>query len=179
MKYFIELDEKNQIISWLCSDEKPTLVNFIEIQEKAFNTLMNSGVNCYKDGKFSVKDFRTIDEKLSEIKTIKTIKINTSTKTKIISGFTSIALGVEHKYQSEEIDQLNLLDKVAAGVNQKIKCSADDGKTWELKMHTIEQLKNVLKDGSLYKNQLLESGEALKNKVRACKTLKELELVKI
>lgn len=157
------------------------LTDCIEVDEETYRTILDNGFNNYdiETETWSKKDFRTVEEILEQAKQVAINKVNNDVKTLIIAGFHSDVLGIEHKYQSEEIDQLNLLDKVAAGVNQKIKCSADDGKTWELKMHTIEQLKNVLKDGSLYKNQLLESGEALKNKVRACKTLKELELVKI
>ena len=108
---------------------------------------------------------------LQLLKDIKTNEINIACKNEIESGFVSNALGTEHTYQSEQIDQLNLIGLVASGNDDYFKA---DG---EYKLHTAEQLKQVLNDGKAYKQTLLQKVNTLKSQVVASIIAEEIEVI--
>jgi len=115
--------------------------------------------------------------KLLEIKKVTKIEeINNKCKQEIEAGFVSSALGSEHIYQSEPVDQINLISVVLAGQDSPFKCGIkDDGGNivWSYKQHTIDQLKQVLADGKAYKLALLEKANKLKEQVKNAKTVDE------
>jgi hypothetical protein len=121
--------------------------------------------------------FLTYEEKVNNLKLSKTNTINMSCKQAIESGFISAALGTEHKYESEEIDQLNLIGAVSSGISQSIKCSEDGGETWGYKIHTNTQLKTVLKDGAKIKAEYLQKASVLKEQIKNTTSLEELEQI--
>ena len=86
----------------------------------------------------------------------------------------SSALGIEHKYQSELEDQTNLIGLVASGADDVFKSgNLDiDGNvtSWEYKLHTIAELKQVLIDGKTMKQTALAKYYTLKAEVEACTT---------
>lgn len=153
----------------------------IEVSESVYREILDNEFNFYdtETKTFSKKDFRTVDEILNQLKIEKIEKVNSDIKALILSGFTSSALGDSHKYQSDETDQLNLIGAVTSGVDQAFKCSSDDGITWEWKLHTIEQLQTVLKDGAIYKNKLLEDASILKSQIQTCITLEGLSAIEV
>jgi len=124
----------------------------------------------------SVKDFRT----LAELKASKTSEINSACSKAITSGFTSSALGTPHTYQSEQTDQLNLIGVVTAGQDDYFKCGITDANgnvTWNYELHTIVQLQQVLADGKVHKQGLLQKANTLKAQVTGATTVKDVEAV--
>jgi len=108
-------------------------------------------------------------------------EINSACKKDIIGGFLSSALGSEYIYQSEPVDQINLMGVVIAGNDSIFKCGEKNSEgniTWSYKKHTIDQLKQVLSDGKKHKLALLEKANDLKNKVRNAKTVDEVKNIK-
>jgi len=103
-----------------------------------------------------------------------TEKINMACESAIVGGFPSSALGAEHTYQSEREDQLNLVGVVSSGVDQLFKCSADAGNTWEWKLHTAAQLKQVLKDGAAVKSALLQTAQSKKASISTAQSVAEV-----
>ena len=62
MKY-AHLDKENKILGWYSDEihsEIPT--PNIEVVEKVWQEAININANCYENGKFIVKDFRTLEE---------------------------------------------------------------------------------------------------------------------
>ena len=118
-----------------------------------------------------------IAPKFDTLQTQKLGYINSSCKQAIESGFASSALGNSHTYQSEEVDQLNLIGAVSSGVAQPFKCSADGGETWEYKVHTNEQLKTVLGDGAIVKAEFLQKANNLKAQIARATTVAELDAI--
>lgn len=91
--------------------------------------------------------------------------INALCAEKIISGFESSALGEAHIYDSEDVDQINLIGSVAAGGTVYYKCQRKSDGVKDFLPHTNTQIKKVLNDGSLRKVALLQHCSALKNAV--------------
>lgn len=121
---------------------------------------------------------------LAKVKTQKTQEINTACAAQIISGFTSNALGSTKHYQSEQIDQLNLVGVVAGGVDDLFKCGTEDVDfanngiiTWAYELHTIAQLTQVLNDGKAYKQTLLQKAYGLKADIEAATTADEVNAI--
>jgi len=150
-----KLDESGNIIKWFRSD----------IQQPSKEEIENK-----------VKEI-----KLNQVKEQKINEINRIAEKKIVSGFTSSALGTPHLYQSEPIDQLNLLGVVQTAQltneNQLFKCSPDNGKTWEYKEHTPEQLVQVLKTGKETKISILLKANELKEKVKHATSVEEIQQI--
>ena len=115
----------------------------------------------------------------AELQDTKTNEINTACATQITSGFTSKALGTIRTYQSQELDQLNLIGVVTGGTDDYFKCAKTvKGKLiWTYEMHTIAQLKQVLNDGKVHKQTLLQKAGTLKDKVALAKTQANLDLI--
>jgi hypothetical protein len=126
-------------------------------------------------------EYKTDNDILKLIKDAKIIKLNISCGEEIISGFNSSALGSEHKYQSELEDQTNLIGLVAAGTDDVFKAGnldVDGNVTsWEYKLHTATQLKQVLADGATHKQTALAKYYTLKAEVEACTTEAQVEAI--
>lgn len=66
MKYVHLENNTNKILGWYSDDiHKNIPTPNIEVSEKVWQEALNINANCYEDGKFIVKDFRT-DEELEE-----------------------------------------------------------------------------------------------------------------
>lgn len=83
----------------------------------------------------------------------------------ITSGFSSAALGSDHWYDSEEVDQLNLIgattttspsiqDPNGTSIYYACRQLSNGQKTYTL--HTHEQLRQVLSDGAIFKLAMLQ-----------------------
>lgn len=114
---------------------------------------------------------------LAEAKSLKVAEINTKAESLITSGFNSSALGSPHTYQSDRDDQLNLLGTYQAGVDSLFKCLPSNSEEWEWKLHTPEQLKQVIQDGAAYKSELLQRANLLKGQVKAATVKRELNSI--
>jgi len=117
---------------------------------------------------------------LAEVQSLKISEINTLCGKAITSGFTSSALGSAHTYQSEQTDQLNLIGIVTAGQDDYFKCGVEDADgniTWNYEMHTIAQLQQVLEDGKVHKQTLLQKANTLKAQVASAITVADVEAI--
>ena len=115
---------------------------------------------------------------LTEVKARKTEEINSAAEAAIISGFASNALGAAHTYQSDRDDQLNLVGMVVAGSEYYFKCTDANGVAG-YKLHTIEQLKQVLSDGKVVKLTALQHAGVLKAEVAAAGTVEQVNAIEV
>ncbi|NOX15952.1 MAG: hypothetical protein GXP61_08010 [Epsilonproteobacteria bacterium] len=147
-------------------NKESKIINYLGDIEQDFTELVPKNYDKWEGAKW-VTD-------LSLVKVHKISNLNNLCKKDILSGFTSNALGSVYHYQSEQVDQLNLIGMVAGGVDDYFKCSLDDGSgnttTWEYKLHTITQLKQVLNDGKAYKLSLLQKVNTLKAQANSATT---------
>ena len=156
----------------------------IEVSEEDWQEAIEENAN-YVDVKkktLSVKDFRTKTEIIENTKASKIGEINKACAMEILGGFISDALGIKHKYRSDQIDQLNLIGVVAGGTDDYFKCSEDIDKegedaAYQYKMHTALQLLQVLNDGKAYKQTLLQKGATLKSQIAKATTVKKIEAI--
>jgi hypothetical protein len=91
----------------------------------------------------------------------KVTEINQACEAAISGGFASLALGGEFVYGSGLEDQLNLTGAVLRGEDLPYACRDDQG-VKAFRLHTIEQLKQVSADFTLFKLQLLQHADNLK-----------------
>ncbi|CAD2261557.1 hypothetical protein PSEUDT2_04174 [Stutzerimonas stutzeri] len=98
--------------------------------------------------------------------TFRTSSINRACEAAITAGFTSDALGTPHVYSSQLDDQLNLTGAVLRGLDMPYACRDEQG-VKEFRLHTAEQLRQVGDDFTLYKLQLLQHANALKQQLDA------------
>lgn len=62
MKY-VHLDTENKILGWYDDSIHSRIpIPNIEVSEEVWQDAININANCYKDGKFVFKDFRTVEE---------------------------------------------------------------------------------------------------------------------
>jgi hypothetical protein len=103
-------------------------------------------------------------------------ELNAACRAAIIGGFTSSALGAPHRYDSEEVDQLNLIGAVATGGDLVYRCTDALGvKDWRL--HTAAQLHQVLADGAARKGALLHQASSLKAQAAEATTYELLQAI--
>lgn len=91
----------------------------------------------------------------------KTEEINNQCGELITNGFMSTALGAMHIYSSELDDQLNLTGAILRGLDMPYACRDEQG-VKAFRLHTAEQLRQVGDDFTLYKLQLLQHTNELK-----------------
>lgn len=148
---------------------------------------MNGKDFIYLDDKTKVEDSVLGEANILMLqinKDNKIIDINKSCSESIISGFKSFSLQAEYLYQSDRDDQINLMGLVANGTDNFLKCGLvtviledsieKEVITWDYKLHTIAQLKQVLADGAKYKLDLLTKANTLKIQVQNAITVNEL-----
>ncbi|PLY08407.1 MAG: hypothetical protein C0625_02130 [Arcobacter sp.] len=141
---------------------------------------IKDGFTLLVPGEFDKWNGSAWEADINLIKSTKLSTINTSCETAIVSGFASSALGIEHFYQSDRDDQINLMGLVTAGSDDLLKCGLkndDETITWEWKPHTKEQLKAVFDDGAAYKKEQLIKSATLKAQISAATTVEELDLI--
>lgn len=177
MKYAHLEKDTNKILGWYDKEIHKTIPTpNVEVKNEVWQEAININANCYENNKFIIKDFRT----LAEIKNAKENEVNTACEKEIISGFKSDALGTEHNYQSEQIDQLNLIGVVTAGQDDYFKCGVEDADgnvVWNYEMHTIAQLQKVLQDGKAVAQVLLQKAKTLKVQVANATTIDEVNAI--
>jgi hypothetical protein len=104
----------------------------------------------------------------------------------IIGGFASSALGEPHMYDSEEVDQINLLGAIAAispmngvpdgfAIYYACRHISTGDKSYE--EHTYMQLRGVLQDGSMFKLGKLQQFHMRRATVDACQSIAEIEAI--
>lgn len=115
---------------------------------------------------------------LDKAKEILIEQINDLCRQKIVSGFTSDALGEYHIYQSEEIDQfntfVNMYDAVSSNSPVLQRCIRVSDGTDAFVLHTPEQIATVFREGKNYVLNLLQRCKVLKDSVTAASSATEL-----
>jgi len=117
-------------------------------------------------------------EILSSAKSDKYDEISSKASATIMSGFASSALGASHTYQSDRDDQLNLVGMVVAGSDDYFKCTDANGVAG-YKLHTIEQLRQVLSDGKTIKLTILQHADVLKAQADATETVELVNAIEV
>lgn len=90
--------------------------------------------------------------------------VNAACTDAITAGFTSGALGAPHRYSSQLDDQLNLTGSILRALDMPYACY-DEQDAKEYRIHTAEQLRQVGDDFTLYKLQLLQRANTLKQQL--------------
>ena len=111
MKY-AHLDKENKILGWYSDDihsEIPT--PNIEVTDEVWQEAININANCYKNGKFIVKDFRT-DE---EVELANTERIKSELKSAKKIALDNIVVDVDGKlFDGNETARLNIMSAIQA-----------------------------------------------------------------
>lgn len=100
--------------------------------------------------------------------------INAACELSITGGFTSAALDTPHRYSSQLDDQLNLTGAILRGADMPYACRDEQGHK-AFRPHTIEQLRQVGDDFSLFKLQLLQRANDLKQRLDAARDAADLD----
>jgi len=103
-------------------------------------------------------------ERLSQLYTSQVEAINKRAEITISGGFISAALGAPHFYSSQLDDQLNLTGAVLRGLDMPYACRDEQG-VKAFRLHTAAQLRQVGDDFTLYKLQLLQHANELKQQL--------------
>lgn len=98
------------------------------------------------------------------IHSAKVIEINQACEAVITGGFISSALGESFQYSSQWDDQLNLTGAVLRGFDMPYACRDEQG-VKAFRLHTFEQLRQVGDDFTLFKLQLLQYANELKQQL--------------
>ena len=167
------------------------MITYIEAISAFYpNYQVSSISNEYADiqwGTYAPISQEELNSKILEItKTKKIQELSDACECAIISGFESSALGDAHIYDSEAVDQINLIGAVAAteptpaspdGYNIYYACRNVSDGTKEYLEHTHAQLRQVLADGAQVKLGNLQTFFVKKMAVLACTTLAEVEAI--
>lgn len=90
--------------------------------------------------------------------------INHACEAAITAGFQSAALGAPHQYSSQLDDQLNLTGAILRVLDMPYACRDEQGAK-AFRLHTAAQLRQVGDDFTLYKLQLLQRANELKQQL--------------
>ena len=105
------------------------------------------------------------------------LSLSAACRSEIVNGFTSDALGTTHWYDSEEVDQLNLIGSVTSGDDMDYGCRETEGGDKVYKFHTNWQLQKVIQDGRDMKLTKLQSFSTKKAQVLAATTQAEVDAI--
>ncbi len=107
---------------------------------------------------------RTEFERMELLQQDKSAELNRAAEKAITGGFNSDALGSTHQYSSQLDDQLNLTGAILRGLDMPYACRDEQG-VKAFRLHTAEQLRQVGDDFTLYKLQLLQHANELKQQL--------------
>lgn len=104
------------------------------------------------------------EEALRRTHATQTYQVDKTCEQAITAGFQSAALGAPHHYSSQLDDQLNLTGAILRGLDMPYACRDEQG-VKAFRMHTSAQLRQVGDDFTLYKLQLLQHANELKQQL--------------
>jgi hypothetical protein len=113
---------------------------------------------------------------LADAYQVSTAAINTKCEATITGGFWSDALGERHQYSSQLDDQLNLTGVILAGLDSLYACRDEQGLK-AFRPHTFAQLRQVGDDFTLFKLQLLQHANDLKQQLDQALAAGDLEAI--
>jgi len=96
-------------------------------------------------------------DRVSDLAKIRMEEMGAAYESAVQNGFTSSALGTPHTYKSHSEAQTDLIGLKACNRSRKVWCSADDGATWGLVVHTSAEIEQVLNDGADIKELAFEN----------------------
>lgn len=100
----------------------------------------------------------------ANVHALKTAEINQACTAAITGGFWSPALEQRHQYASELDDQLNLTGMILRGFDSLYACRNEQG-VKAFRPHTFAQLRQVGDDFTVFKLQLLQKANELKQRL--------------
>lgn len=103
-------------------------------------------------------------QSIADLYQSKAATINRACEALITGGFGSDALGARHQYSSQLDDQLNLTGAILRGLDMPYACRNEQG-VKDFRLHTSAQLRQVGDDFTLYKLQLLQHANELKQQL--------------
>ncbi len=126
-----------------------------------------------KRWQYTGKAIEAVQPTLDEIKTAKVAELTHAFNAALNAGFTSDALGSTHRYDSETHNRENLIGAVATGVPQMFTCNdnQNSANSKRQRLHTAEQLKQVLIDGAARKQALIARLREKRTAVLAATTI--------
>jgi len=104
--------------------------------------------------------------------------LNASCERAITGGFYSAALGDPHQYSSQLDDQLNLTGAILRGLDMPYACRDEHG-VKDYRLHTAAQLRQVGDDFTLYKLQLLQHTNELKQQLDLALAARDAEAMEL
>lgn len=116
----------------------------------------------------------------------KILELSKECENVIIAGFTSSALGIEKIYDSEEVDQINLIGSVSTttptpaeptGYTIYYACRDPETNIKSYIEHTHYQLRQVMADGATFKLVQLQRFNTLRNQVNEATTVEDIEAI--
>jgi len=164
MKYVHYDKDTNEILGFYDPDIHGSGIPepYVEITDDEWNKILETGCNKIDIKKKKGYKEKTIDIDKLKIKYID--KLKNLAKDAIINNFRSNALGSFYYYQNEQHDQLNIITAAHSETDTYIKCSKDRT-SWEMIKHSPEELKQLLIDNNIHKENILTTLEEYKSKI--------------
>lgn len=133
----------------------------LKLQSEGFQIVFDAS-----SGKPTALPFPSLSmaEQCADLHQNKVMEINTACEAEITSGFWSAALGESHRYSSQLDDQLNLTGVILQGLDNLYACRDLRG-VKEFRPHTAKQLRQVGDDFTMFKLQLLQKANGLKQQL--------------
>ncbi len=156
---------------------------FPEIQISATGSSY-SNINWEHGGPIAQNELE--DKMIDLAKERKIEELSMECERSIISGFLSAALGSTYVYDSEEVDQVNLLGAVTSSAPTQTEptgyaiyyaCRNVETGVKSYHEHSYAQLRQVLADGSLFKLFYLQKFHEKRVLVQNCLTVDEVDLI--
>lgn len=160
-----------------------------ELQVSCFGDPDNYGDLVSEDSQSLPSESELRGRILQGRKTAKIAELSALCARYIMDGFVSTALGSPHKYDAEDVDQINILGALAAtgprpdypdGSSMPYAVRPVVDGVYQPKLYTLHthaQLKQVVADGAAYKLTCLQHFNELRNDVAAATTLQEIDAV--
>lgn len=114
---------------------------------------------------------------LEEVRANKLWELEAACDGEILAGFPSDALGDLHHYDSDIVDQINLLGAVMLGQPTPHKCRKDGEADKQWHTHTAAQMRKVVADGATHRRGILQKFTNLKQSVKAMTDAAQIESV--
>lgn len=131
-----------------------------------------------------IEAFKSASEILKDSKNKKTDEINQACEKAMVSGFKSKSLGEWHFYYSTIAEQSTLNSLINLGVSNNFKAQkiniVDEKEVKEERiqhLHTLGQLKEVLKDGAIHIATQVTKKDLLEEQIKAASTVEEIEAI--
>jgi len=102
-------------------------------------------------------------------------QIKDSAKTKMVSGFTSDALGSPHYYDSTIEDQLNLSQMAVLKKDTTYPCTSMGSDIKADVLHTAKEIAQVFKDGVKIRREILEKSRKDRESIAIAQTISEVD----